>query len=157
MDGQATSLGMWRQKLPPLLCLAWLQIQICICCECLSQGRVLVPLEETCLSPCFASQASPSQRERFRQRPSIPTKSLGSDESTFSAENTQPVVLAEVQGHSQQFLPPPQTCPEHADVSPWICVTSCCYLDGSLVVAFAFGSRANKGSLCPTALACSSH
>lgn len=62
MDGQATSVRMWRQELPPLVCLAWEADPNLDLLRAPESGRCCL-FQETCLSPCFAFQPSPSQRE----------------------------------------------------------------------------------------------
>lgn len=82
-------LRMWRNKLPPLICLTlaadtnlnlshlWQETE--------SLSRCL--FQQTCLSPCFSIHISPPwSGGAFHQKQSIPMKSLGFDESTFSAE-----------------------------------------------------------------------
>lgn len=115
--------------MPALLCLAWAadtNLDLARLRRAPESGRWCL-FQQTCLSPCFAFQTSPSQRDRFRQRPSIPTKSLGCDESTLSAENrpasrargVRPRAdLGEVRGHSQQS---PSTITDLPEA--WRCVT----------------------------------
>lgn len=152
---------MWRKELPPLICLARaadtnldlprLRRAPESQCRCLFQ--------ETCLSPCFAFQTSPSQRERdFVKGPLFPQKVWVLMNRHFLLKSVQPVaqrvapalISARFRVIHSRFPTPQQACPKHGDVSHLICVISWWYLDGSLMAAFAFGGRANKGSLCPT-------
>lgn len=130
MDGQATSMRMWRKELPPLICLARaadtnldlprLRRAPKSRCRCLFQ--------ETCLSPCFAFQTSPSQRERdFVKGPLFPQKVWVLMNQHFLLKSVQPVALAargprtdlcEVQGNSQQI---PDTTTDLSKA--WRCVT----------------------------------
>lgn len=80
---------MWRNKLPPLVCLTWaadMNLDLPRLWQA-TESLSWCLFQETCLSPCIGFQISPSwSGGAFHQKRSIPTKSLGFDESTFSAE-----------------------------------------------------------------------